>query len=114
LYRKSENKNSKDIHQKVFDQLLKLLKDRRRKIKINACIAFGDDDAKFTTKIEPKIIDVINALSDVAQYDVDGFVRRHAETSIHKIREWINEWSTKPQELDIKIREKMNKTERNN
>jgi aminopeptidase N len=114
LYKENKNKNSKDINQKVFDQLLKLLKDKRRKIKINACTALVDDDAKFTTKIEPKIIDAINTLINVAQYDVDGFVRRHAETSINKIRGWINEWSAKPQELDIKIREMMNKTEGNN
>ena len=108
LYLKNTNKNSNNFNQKVFDQLLKLLKDRRRKIKINACTALADDNSKFSTTIDPKIIQVINALIDVAQYDIDGFVRRRAETSLNIIRERINEWSAKPQELAIKIRETRN------
>src|SRR5918993_1353197 len=89
LYLKNTNKNSNNFNQKVFDQLLKLLKDRRRKIKINAC-------------------------TDVAQYDIDGFVRRRAETSLNILRERINEWSAKPQELAIKIRETRNEKGENN
>ncbi len=108
LYLKDNNKNSNDFNQKVFDQLLKLLNDRRRKIKINACTALADDNAKFSTTIDPKILQIINALIDVAQYDIDGFVRRRAETSLNIIRERINEWSAKPHELDIKIRETRN------
>src|ERR671910_463423 len=114
LYLKNTNKNSNNFNQKVFDQLLKLLKDRRRKIKINACTALADDNSKFSTTIDPKIIQVINALIDVAQYDIDGFVRRRAETSLNIIRERINEWSAKPQELAIKIRETRNEKGENN
>jgi aminopeptidase N len=111
LYIKDYNKNSNDFNQKIFEQLLKLLKDKRRKIKINACTALADDNAKFGTKIDPKIFQVINALIDVAQYDIDGFVRRRAETSLNIIRERINEWSANPQELAIKIREIRNEKE---
>ena len=111
LYMKDYNKNSNDFNQKIFEQLLKLLKDKRRKIKINACTALADDHAKFGTKIDPKIFQVINALIDVAQYDIDGFVRRRAETSFNIIRERINEWSANPQELAIKIREIRNEKE---
>jgi aminopeptidase N len=68
----------------------------------------ADDNAKFSTTIDPKILQIINALIDVAQYDIDGFVRRRAETSLNIIRERINEWSAKPHELDIKIRETRN------
>jgi aminopeptidase N len=114
LYLKNTNKNLNNFNQKVFDQLLKLLKDRRRKIKINACTALADDNSKFSTTIDPKIIQVINALIDVAQYDIDGFVRRRAETSLNIIRERINEWSAKPQELAIKIRETRNEKGENN
>jgi hypothetical protein len=71
----------------------------------------ADDNAKFGTKIDPKIFQVINALIDVAQYDIDGFVRRRAETSLNIIRERINEWSANPQELAIKIREIRNEKE---
>ena len=34
----------------VFDRLKELLRDDRRKIKINACAALSDDDAKFDTE----------------------------------------------------------------
>jgi aminopeptidase N len=98
-------KKPHEINQKVFDQLLELLKDKRRKIKINACNALADDNAKFTTMRDPRVIQAMNALIDVAQYDIDGFVRREAETSLGTIREWMNEWSIKPQKLDIRVRE---------
>ena len=114
LYMKDDNKNLNNINQKVFDQLLKLLNDRRRKIKINACTALADDNAKFSTTIDPKIFQIINALIDVAQYDIDGFVRRRAETSFNIIREKINEWSAKPHELAIKVRETRNEKGGNN
>jgi hypothetical protein len=47
----------------------------------------------------------MDALIFVAEHDIDGFVRRNAEVSVNVLREWINEWSSKPPTLDIKIRE---------
>lgn len=105
LNTKNNNKNLKDINQKIFNQLLKLLKDKRRKIKINALHALADEEAKFTNIIDPRVIQSIDELIDVAEHDLDGFVRRHAERSLNVIRGWINEWSVKPQKIDIRLRE---------
>jgi aminopeptidase N len=107
LYIKNNKKNSRidETNQKVFDQLLNLLKDKRRKIKINACISFADDEAKFTSKPDNRIYQAIDELIYVAEHDIDGFVRRRAETSVNVLRKWINEWSSKPPILDLKIRE---------
>lgn len=66
MYIKNEHNKSNKINQKVFDQLLKVLKDKRRKIKINACNAMTNDDAKFITMIDPRLIQAINELIDVA------------------------------------------------
>jgi aminopeptidase N len=89
----------------VFENIIKLLKDDRRRIKVNACTAFTDPDAK-VSRPDDELLDVINKLTSVAEHDVDGWVRRAAEESINKIREWIKEWSDKPQKIDIKMREK--------
>ena len=51
-----------------------------------------------------KIFEAIEALIYVAEHDLDGFVRREAERCASIMREWINEWSSKPPILDIKIR----------
>jgi aminopeptidase N len=88
---------------------VELLKDNRRRIKINACLALADDDAKFdtsaTTGPDRRIYESIDALVYVAEHDIDGFVRRNAEASVNVLREWIKEWASKPPTLDIKIRE---------
>jgi len=98
-----KNANLEEMNQKVFNHLLRLLRDQRRKVKINACKAFADNDAK-PSRPDSKIFEAIDALIYVAEHDLDGFVRREAERCATIIREWIKEWSSKPPILDIKIR----------
>lgn len=112
LYNKNKNikeKNTKidNFNQRVFNRLTELLKDDRRRIKINACLALADDAAKFDTTVDKpdrRIYESIDALIFVAEHDIDGFVRRNAEASVNVLREWIKEWSSNPPTLDIKIR----------
>jgi aminopeptidase N len=96
---------NEQTNQRVFDCLKHLLKDKRQRVKINACTALADPDAQ---KLESnaRMIDSINQLSWVAGHDLDGFVRRPAEDSLNIIREWIKEWAEKPQKIDVKMREK--------
>ena len=100
-----DEKNTKleEMNKKVFNHLLGLLKDKRRKVKINACKAFADNDAK-PARPDIKIFEAIDALIYVAEHDLDGFIRREAERSVNIMREWIKEWSSKPLTLDIKLR----------
>jgi aminopeptidase N len=92
------------MNQKVFDQLLGLLKDKRRLVKMNACKAFADNESK-PTRPDVKLFKSLEELIFVAEHDLDGFIRREAERSANIIREWINEWSSKPSTLLIKLRE---------
>ena len=96
---------NEQTNQRVFDCLKHLLKDKRQRVKINACTALADPDAQ---KLESnaRMIDSINQLSWVAGHDLDGFVRRPAEDSLNIIREWLKEWAEKPQKIDVKMREK--------
>src|SRR5215217_6821852 len=100
-----DEKNTKleEMNQRVFNHLLGLLKDKRRKVKINACKAFADNDAK-PARPDTKIFEVIDALVYVAEHDLDGFIRREAERCVNIMRVWIKEWSSKPPTLDIKLR----------
>jgi aminopeptidase N len=101
-----EEKNTKvlEISQKVFSNLLQLLKDKRRRVKINACKALADPDAK-QSSLDSKTFKTVEELINVAEHDLDGSVRKEAERSINIIREWISEWSRVPLTLKIKIRE---------
>jgi aminopeptidase N len=101
-----DKKNTKleGMNQRVFNLLLGLLKDKRRKVKINACKAFADNDAK-PARPDTKIFEAIDALIYVAEHDLDGSIRREAERCVNIMREWIKEWSSKPPTLDIKLRE---------
>jgi aminopeptidase N len=101
-----DKKNTKleGMNQRVFNLLLGLLKDKRRKVKINACKAFADNDAK-PARPDSKIFEAIDALIYVAEHDLDGSIRREAERCVNIMREWIKEWSSKPPTLDIKLRE---------
>jgi Peptidase M1 N-terminal domain/Peptidase family M1 domain len=74
-----------EINQKVFSCLCGLLKDKRRKIKINACKALTDKDAK-PPRINCKWLEVIELLIQVAETDLDGFVRREAEWCANILR----------------------------
>jgi aminopeptidase N len=94
-----------NLNQRVFSRLMELLKDNRRRIKINACLALADDDAKFDSAPDMRIFDSIDALIYVAEHDLDGFVRRNAEASVNVLREWVKEWSSKAPTIGIKIRE---------
>jgi aminopeptidase N len=81
------------------------LKDERRRVKINACTALADKDAK-VTKPNERIIKSIKALQVVAEENVDGFVRRNAEVNLNLIREWLKEWTDTPPTLEIKFEKK--------
>ncbi|CAN5182680.1 hypothetical protein BH18THE2_BH18THE2_14890 [soil metagenome] len=102
----SDGKNTelREIHRKVFHHLLVLLRDKRRKVRINACKALTDSDAKLPMP-DPSLLEAIDALINVAKHDLDAYVRREAERCVNKLREWINEWSSKPFNLDIMLRE---------
>jgi aminopeptidase N len=99
-----KNPKLKEMNQKVFYQLLKLLKDKRRKIKINACKAFADEDNK-PSKVNDRIFKAVEALIYLAEHDLDGFVRREAERCANILRVWIGEWSEKPISAIVKLRE---------
>jgi aminopeptidase N len=88
------------MNQAVFNRLKELLRDDRRKIKINACSALADEDGKFHTIPDKITYETIEVLIDVARNDLDGFVRRKAEHSANIIREWINDWARKPLLID--------------
>ena len=90
-------------NKKVLDHLLTLLKDERRRVKINACRALADKDGK-VIELNERITKSIAALRLVAEEDVDGFVRRNAEVNLNLIREWLKEWTNTPPKLEIKIR----------
>ncbi len=86
----------------IFNRLKELLRDDRRKIKINACTALSDDDSKFDTIPEKRIYESIDELINIARTDIDGFVRRKAEVSANILREWIAVWANKPLIIDSK------------
>ncbi len=96
------NKNDKpstdinDMNQTVFKRLKELLRDDRRKIKINACSALADEDGKFRNIPDKRTYETIEVLIDVTKNDLDGFVRRKAEHSANIVRGWINDWASKP------------------
>ncbi len=106
--KKGETSKTGSYNQKVFNTLVELLNDDRRRIKINACLALADDETKFDTSAptgpDRRIYESMDALVYVAEHDIDGFVRRNAEASVNVLREWIKEWSSKPPTLDIRIR----------
>ena len=78
-----------------------MLRDDRRKIKINACAALSDKDAKFHTIPDKRTYETIEVV-DTAKNDLDGFVRRKAEHNANIVREWINAWASKPLLIDSK------------
>ncbi len=94
------------INKSILYHLLTLLKDERRRVKINACTALADKDAK-VTKPNERIVKSIEALQIVAEEDVDGFVRRNAEVNLNLIREWLKEWTDTAPKLEIKIRKEV-------
>jgi aminopeptidase N len=86
----------------VFNRLKELLRDDRRKIKMNACAALSDDEAKFDTIPSKRIYESVDELINIARTDRDGFVRRKAEVSANILREWIAAWANKPLIIDAK------------
>jgi aminopeptidase N len=55
---------------------------------------------------DPSLLEAVDALINVAKHDLDAYVRREAERCVNKLREWINEWSSKPFNRDIMLRRK--------
>ena len=90
------NADTTAMNQTVFNRLKNLLRDDRRKIKINACSALADKDGRFHTIPDKRTYETIEVLIDVAKNDLDGFVRRKAEHSANIVREWIHTWASKP------------------
>ncbi len=90
------NTDTGAMNQDVFDRLKDLLKDDRRKIKLNACSALSDKVGRFHTIPDKRTYETIEVLIDVAKNDLDGFVRRKAEHSANIVREWIHTWASKP------------------
>lgn len=88
----SDGKNTelREIHRKVFHHLLVLMRVKRRKVRINACKALIDSEAKLTMP-DPSLLEVVDVLINVAKYDLDAYVRREAERCVNKLREWIND-----------------------
>jgi aminopeptidase N len=103
---KVKKKNIDKTNKSILNHLLTLLKDERRRVKINSCTALADKDAKVTEPNE-RITKSIEALQSVAEEDVDGFVRRTAEVNLNLIREWLKEWTDKPPKLEIKFRKEV-------
>jgi len=99
-----------ETNRQVFDCLKELLKDKRQRVKNNACTALADPDAKITDPNE-RIITSINELAWVAGHDLDGFVRRVAEDSLNIIRSWLKEWTDKPPKIDVTMRSEKRKYE---
>jgi len=93
-----------EINEKVFCRLKELLKDERRKIKTNACEALSDNDSRFASFPVRITYESIEILIEVAREDLDGFVRRKAETSANQIREWIHRWSSEPLQIKQETR----------
>jgi aminopeptidase N len=102
---RKKNTKTENFNQRVFSRLIELLRDNRRRIKINACLALADADAKFDSAPDRRIYESLDALIYVAEHDIDGFVRRNAEASVNVLREWVKEWSSKAPTIDIKVRE---------
>ena len=100
-----------EVNKRVFNSLTQLLKDKRQRVKNNACTALADPDAK-VLKPDSRVVNSINELTWVAGHDLDGFVRRVAEDSLNIIREWIKEWAEKPPKIDVKLREEEEKKEK--
>ena len=93
------------VNHNVFAHLIKLLTDKRRAIKINACTALADPDA-LGSKPDVMVIETIDALISVSEHDLDGFVRKKTERTLNVLREWIKEWANTPPLIEIKMREK--------
>jgi hypothetical protein len=102
---------NEETNQSVFIRLSELLRDKRQRVKNNACTALADPDAK-ASKPDYRVLDSINELISVAEHDIDGFVRRVAKDTLNIIREWVKEWAEKPPKIDVKIREKENEKEK--
>ena len=56
-------------------------------------------------KPDDKVMGAIDEFTWIAQHDIDGWVRRVAETSLNDIRKWIRDWLKQPIKLEYKIRE---------
>ena len=54
---------------------------------------------------DPSLLEAVDALMNVAKHDLDVYVRRETERCANKLTEWINEWFSKPSNLDIMLRE---------
>lgn len=88
-----------------------LIKDKRIRIRSLICQILSGPNVLDISKPDSLVIEAMEILSSLAAHDIDGSVRREAETSLKKIREWIKEWSQQSLEIPIEIREEMIKKE---
>jgi aminopeptidase N len=102
---KDDGEAAKKMNQKAFGCLVNLLQDERQRVKMNACTSLADTDAK-PSKLDSRLVLSVESLVDVAEHDLDGFVRPRSERSANVIREWIKELASNPPKIDVKLREK--------
>lgn len=102
-----------EINRKVFFQLISLLNEPRFGLQQAVCRSLVHKRAIPYTKKDnkPKMFlpdeytkETIEKLTNVAENDLDGWVRREAEVSLNKIKDWFTEWSDSELILDRDIR----------
>ena len=102
-----------EINEKVFCQLVLLLNEPRFGLQQGACRSlvskiakpYLKQDANNKAKIfqpDNYVKETIEKLTWVAENDLDGWVRREAEVSLNKMKDWFTEWT------DSKINLKVN------
>jgi hypothetical protein len=72
---RESNDNLKKMNDDILSLLMRLLMDKRRAIKSNACSSLADPDA-IGTKFDEQVSQTIDALTSVAAHDIDGLVRK--------------------------------------
>ncbi|HSF50065.1 MAG TPA: M1 family aminopeptidase [Nitrososphaeraceae archaeon] len=105
-----------EINEQVFCQLIMLLNEPRFGLQQNACKSLVSKRAKpflhpdkndKTKKIfqpDEYVKETIKQLTRVAENDLDGWVRRDAETSLNKIKDWFIEWTDAKLDLKVNLR----------
>ena len=102
-----------EINEQVFCQLIILLNEPRFRIQQNACNSLLNKRAKpFLTldknrklfQPDDYVKETIKQLTWTAENDLDGWVRRSAEESLNKIKDWFIEWTDAKLDLKVNLR----------
>jgi hypothetical protein len=106
-----------EINEEVFNQLIMLLNEPRFGLQQGACRSLVNTRAKPYYLLQDKndqdkifqpdnyVKETIKKLSWVAENDLDGWVRRDAEASLNKIKDWFIEWTDAKLDLKVDLRE---------